>query len=208
MTAEDQKDEADFYGEGVRNLQAGKFALAASLLSFATIVRLNEADALAALCLAAHEGGRHDMLYASFLKLTELPEQAAVLRGLAISNYDAGLYAEAVIASHRSLALAPDVTLTYYILGRSYLALHRFAEAQKEFQQALKLADNFAVVEALQLWVNVYLSAPTEKRIPLLLKAPVTRMHRPPPDARSLAQYPFTPDSLEFIEDIYSLKMS
>jgi tetratricopeptide (TPR) repeat protein len=194
-------EQADaFYQEGVRGLRAGKFAEAVTLLRLAIGIDPEHADAHPALCLAAHEAGEHDLLQITAIKLLDLPNKGARERAAAVSHYDCGFYEDAITAIEESIQLYPNEALSYYILGRSQLALFKFKEAQASFLKAYELASDFAVARSLLTWLATYLSVDESERIPLLMNVPRVPMHQPPPDIRDMTKYPFTQDSLD---DLY-----
>lgn len=177
---------------------AGHFDKAVALLTTSLNFEGRNPEALAALCLAAHEGGRHDLLHSSIVKLLDFPDnEAAVRRATAVNLYDGGYYMEAVVSSLESLVISTEDPLSCYILGRSYLALHMFAEAERMLRRAHKLAPDFSVVQSLLGWIDGYTSVPETRRPRLLRHAPRVRMHEPPPDESEMAKYPFASDSLE-----------
>ena len=200
MISKKERKAEELYKEGMRCLLAGQFADAVMLLDISTRLFAESADAFAALCLAAHEEGRHDLLHNSLMKLLDLPDRAAIQRGVAVSYYDGGFYEEAIISVLESISLSPHHSLSNYILGRSYLALQMFGEAERVFQQALKLEPDFTVVQFLLSWLRSYLSSPESEREPLLTNAPRVPMHKYPPEIGELKRYPFAPDS---IKDLY-----
>lgn len=189
-----------FYNEGMRLLMEGQFGEAITALRISTDLDGQNSRALAALCLAAHEEGEHGLLYASIMKLLDLSDRSSAQRATAVSYYDGGFYLEAVTCALESLTICPDDALTNYILGRSYLALHMFGEAERALRRALVIAPDFAVVESLLLWLETYLSVPERERVPLLTNARRVPMHCYPLDVREMEKYPFTQDSLR---DLY-----
>ncbi len=194
------KNVASLYEEGIQLLIAGKFAEAITLLRLAIGIDPEHPNAHAALCLAAHEEGEHDLLYVSTIKLFDLPNRGAMQRAVAVSYYDSGFYEEAVAAICESIKLCPQEALGFYILGRSQLALFKFKEARASFLKAYELAPDFAVVKSLLTWLTTYLSVDESERLPLLVNTPRVRLHQPPPDIREMTKYPFTQDSLD---DLY-----
>jgi tetratricopeptide (TPR) repeat protein len=192
---------AEFYGDGVRCLRAGQFTEAITLLNVSIELNPESHDTLAAQSLAAHEEGRHDLLHSSIMRLLEFSGgEAALRRATAVELYDGGFYLEAVTSVLEALVISPKEPLSCYILGRSYLALQMFSEAERVFNRALILAPDFKVVESHLLWLKSYLSVPEQERIPLLRDAPRVRMHCHPLDVREMKKYPFTADS---IRDLY-----
>lgn len=189
---------AELYDEGVRSLMAGRFAEAAAFLEGSLSRGGANPDALAALCLAAHEEGRHGLLHSSIMRLLELDEaEAAIRRATAVDLYDGGFYMEAVVSALESLVISPEDPLGCYVLGRSYLALHMLSEAERSLRRALRSAPDFAVARSLLCWIDDYKSAPETRRPRLLEHAPRVRMHEPPPDEGELSKYPFSPDSIK-----------
>ncbi|HMF58348.1 MAG TPA: tetratricopeptide repeat protein [Pyrinomonadaceae bacterium] len=187
----------DFYNDGARCLRMGQFAEAITMLQISISLNPEKPDAFAALCLAAHEDSQHDLLYASVMRLFDLPDRAAVQRGTAVNYYDSGFYLEAVTCALESLTIRPDEALGNYILGRSYLALNMFAEAERVLGRALELAPDFKVVESHLTWLKTYLSIPECERIPLLETDRSVPMHQHPLDIREMEKYPFAADSLK-----------
>src|SRR5256885_6227355 len=102
---------ADFYNDGIRCLRLGQFAEAITMLQISTNLNAENPDAFAALCLAAHEDSQHDLLYASIMRLFELPDRAAVQRATAVNYYDSGVYLEAITCALESLTICPDEAL-------------------------------------------------------------------------------------------------
>jgi tetratricopeptide (TPR) repeat protein len=200
MTIERTHKTAGFYDKGVRCVRVGQFAEAVTILRLAVGIDPENADAHAALCLAAHEEGEHDLIQISTMTLFDLPDKGARQRALAVSYYDGGFYTDAIKAIEESIYHSPLEALGYYILGRSQLALFNFKEAQASFLKACELSPDFAVVRALLTWLTSYLSVDESERMPLLVNMPRVPLHQPPPDIREMKKYPFTQDSLE---DLY-----
>jgi tetratricopeptide (TPR) repeat protein len=196
MTFDRSRQAAEFYSDGARYLRIGLFAEAITMLQISTDLHPENADAFAALCLAAHEDSQHDLLYASMVKVLDLSDRAAVQRATAVNYYDGGFYLEAVTCALESLVVRPDEALGNYILGRSYLALQMFTEAERVLGRALELAPDFKVVESHLMWLKTYLSVPEHKRILLLNIARHVPMHQHPLDVREMEKYPFAKDSL------------
>jgi tetratricopeptide (TPR) repeat protein len=178
----------------------GRFAEAITILRLVIGMDPKHADAHAALCVAAHEEGEHDLIHISTMQLFDLPNRGAIQRAEAVGYYDSGFYEEAVATISESIQLCPHEALGYYILGRSQLALFSFNEAQASFLKACELAPDFAVVRSLLTWLTTYLSIGESERMPLLVNTPRVPLHQPPPDIREMTKYSFTPDSLE---DLY-----
>jgi tetratricopeptide (TPR) repeat protein len=187
---------SDLYNEAVCHLRAGEFAEAITMLQILTNLNAENPEALATLCLAAHEDSQHDLLYASMLKLLDLPDRAAVQRAMAVNYYDSGFYLEAITCALESLTIRPNEALGNYILGRSYLALHMFVEAERVLGRALDLTPDFKAVESHLIWLKSYLSIPEHERIPLLNTDHPVPMHQHPLDILEMEKYPFTADSL------------
>jgi tetratricopeptide (TPR) repeat protein len=196
MTVSKVTKAANFCSEGIRNLRVGQFVEAITMLQISTNLNAENPDAFAALCLAAHEDSQHDLLYAS-MKLLDLPDRAAIQRATAVNYYDSGFYLEAITCALESLTIRPEDALGNYILGRSYLALQMFGEAERVLQRTIELAPDFKVVESHLTWLKTYLSIPERERIPLLKTNHPVPMHRHPLDIREMKKYPFAPDSLK-----------
>ncbi len=190
----------EIFEQAMCSLRGGKFVEAITVLRLVISIDPQHADAHAALCVAAHEEGEHDLIYTSTMKLFDLPERAAIHRAVAVSYYDSGCYKEAVNTICESIQLCPDEALNYYILGRSQLALFELKEARESLLKACNLAPDFAVVKSLLTWLDKYLSIEEGERLPLLVNMPCVPMHRPPPDICEMKKYPFTQDSLN---DLY-----
>lgn len=112
MTFDRMSKASDFCDEGVRCLMEGRFGEAITALRISTDLNGQNSKALAALCLAAHEEGAHDLLYVSIMKLFDLPDRASVQRATAVSYYDGGFYLEAVTCALESLTICSDDALT------------------------------------------------------------------------------------------------
>lgn len=199
MIFDREEKAADFYRDGLSELRRGEFTEATKLLTVAVFLRPQFAGAHAALCLAAHEARDHHRLFNALMELLDLPDEAAVLRGLAVSSYEAGMYEEAIISIQESINIRPQDALSHYILGRSHLAIHEFNEATESFHKALELSPDFAIVESLLRWISNHLSVAEDERVRLLINAPRVPMHQPPPDTREMEKLHLTPDSIQIL---------
>ena len=200
MALQIKKEVTNLYEEGIQCLRSGNFTEAITILRLAIGIDPEHANAHAALCLAAHEAGEHDLIQISAMKLIDLPNRCARQLATSVSYYDGGFYEDAIKIIEESIRLCPHEALSYYILGRAQLALFKFKEAQASFLKACELASDFAVARSLLTWLATYLSVDESERIPLLMNVSRVPMHQPPPDIRDMTKYPFTQDSLD---DLY-----
>src|SRR5882724_9580135 len=169
-----------YYNKGICCLQTGQFEEAITQLRIATHLNPENPDALAALCLAAHEAESDDLLFhTSLMTLLDFPDSPAISRGMAINSYQIGFYPEAIVYALKSQVICPNDVLSAYILGRSYLAAQMFEEAKSSLRRALELEPDFAVVRSILNWLVTYLSVSELDRIPIV-DTPGVPLHKYP----------------------------
>ena len=168
------------YDRGIHCLRIGQFAEAVIQLKLSTYLDNENPDAFVALCLAAHEAELDDPLFhMALVRLLALRDGPALPRGIAIHDYQRGFYIDAITYASRSIDIYPRSPLSFYALGRSYLAQQMFEESTRSFRRALELDPDFAVVQKLYRWLLTYVSLPENERHQLL-DTPGTPMHSYP----------------------------
>lgn len=177
------------FNRGLSALYSGKYDIAINAFGETLAYDNDHVAAHAGLCLAYHE---MDLTLEMFEAFEQIPvgddSLGARLLVIAVAYYADSEYLLALKKIHHSLKFGTIEAFSYYVLGRTLLALRRYKWGLLALRRAHEQSPYFSVVKNLIDWTSNYLDCEVRALSPILHNA-VTLLHQPPPTVDDIPKY-------------------